>query len=236
MSKERIDKIMSNLGLMSRSDCKKMVKNGLITINGVVVNRPEEKADPETDEICFKNQKINTSKYVYYMLYKPAGVITATHDDEDKTVMDLIDDNRTDLAAVGRLDKDTTGILLITNDGQLNHRLVSPKNHVTKRYEVLIDGVLSQTDIDLLTQGMDIGDDKPTLPAKLEIITNEKPQSVALSITEGRYHQVKRMFAKVNCPVLRLHRSHFGEVALDEKLSPGEYRQLTKSEIESLLK
>lgn len=236
MSMERIDKIFSNLGILSRSECRKAVKYGLITVNGIAVRKPEEKADPDQDVIAYKNERINSRTYVYYMLYKPSGYITAREDRSQPTVFDLITDTRTDLAAVGRLDKDTTGILLITNDGELNHRLLSPKHHVPKRYEVLIDGQLSDGHIAMLTDGIDIGDEKKTLPAILEVLTEESPQKVALTITEGRYHQVKRMFAAVGCPVLALHRSAFGDLKLDPDLEPGEYRELTLDEIEMIKK
>lgn len=231
---ERIDKVLSNLGIVSRSECKKAVKQGLITVNGLICKSSDTKIDPDTDRIEYKGEKINSSSFVYYMLHKPVGVITATEDDEQATVFDLIKEKRKGLAAVGRLDKDTTGILLITNDGQLNHYLVSPRHHVKKRYEVLIDGKLTEQNIHELSNGMDIGDDKPTLPAEIEILDDNEPQRVAICITEGRYHQVKRMFSKVNCPVLKLHRSDFGELHLDSSLKPGQYRELTGEEIDKL--
>jgi len=207
---------------------------GLVCVNGVPASRPDIKLDPNSDEITYKGEKINSTSKVYYMLNKPAGYITANEDKINPTVFDLIHDTRTDLSAVGRLDKDTTGILLITNDGELNHRLLSPKHHVPKRYEILIDGKLDPSSIRVLTEGVDIGDDKLTLPAVVEILNEENPQQVALTITEGRYHQVKRMFEVVGCPVIKLHRSSFGDLELDKALAPGEYRELTREEVDLL--
>ena len=231
---ERIDKILSNLGVVSRSECKKAVRLGLICVNGVTISKPDIKVDPDSDIITFNGERLNSTSKVYYMLNKPEGYVTANEDSLNKTVFNLIHDTRTDLSAVGRLDKDTTGILLITNDGELNHRLLSPKHHVPKRYEVLIDGKLNAVAIGQLTNGMDIGDDKYTLPAIVEILNEDNPQLVALTITEGRYHQVKRMFAGVGCPVLRLHRSAFGALELDPDLEPGSYRELTADEVSRL--
>ena len=228
----RLDKFFSNLGLLSRSECKIAVKKGRITVNGAKPSSSDIKIDPEKDEICLDGEKIIEQQFVYYMFNKPTGVITANEDDHSAVVFDFIKDKRPDLSAVGRLDKDTTGILLITNDGQLNHRLLSPKYHVEKKYEVTIDGELDEDDIRMLTGGMDIGDDKPTLPAEAEILSDGK---VELTITEGRYHQVKRMFAKLGKPVIKLHRSQFGPLKLDGLLMPGEYRSLTDEEL-SLLK
>ena len=239
---ERIDKVFSNLGLMSRSECKKAVKQGLIEINGLICKSSDTKVDPDSDQITWRGVGINSKSYVYYMLYKPTGVITANHDEHQPTVMGLIDDTRTDLSAVGRLDKDTTGLLLITNDGKLNHRLLSPTNHVPKRYEAFIDGHLSESAKATLESGVDIGDDEPTLPARLEILETitcdegHLRDRVALTITEGRFHQVKRMFEAVGCPVLRLHRSDFGALHLDENLAPGEYRELSDEELACLMK
>lgn len=227
----RIDKLFSSLGLLSRTECKIAVKRHEIYINGQVCRSNDDKIDPEKDEVTFKGVKVDTRSFVYYMLNKPAGVITANDDKRYQTVFDCIEDKRTDLSAVGRLDKDTTGILIITNDGELNHRLLSPRYHVPKTYQVLIDGTLTEADIKLLEEGMDIGDEKNTLPAKVALNDENNPQSVALTITEGRFHQVKRMFEAVGKPVLKLHRSNFGPLKLDDELEPGQYRELTENEL-----
>lgn len=247
----RIDKLFSVLGIMSRSECKKAVKQGKIAVNGIPCRSSEEKCDPETDEITLDGTPLDTRLTVYYMMNKPAGVITAADDPRCETVMDLVEDGRADLAPVGRLDKDTTGFLLITNDGQLNHRLLSPRYHVPKTYLTLIDGVLTEGDIKHLERGVDIGDDKPTLPAIVEIPdADELPktfadrlegpvpancQAVKLTITEGRFHQVKRMFEAVGKPVLKLHRQSFGPIGLDPDLEEGQLRELTPEELQSLI-
>ncbi|MBQ1525385.1 MAG: rRNA pseudouridine synthase [Firmicutes bacterium] len=243
----RIDRLFSNLGLMTRSQCKKAVKGGGIAVNGSVCRSEAEKVDPDADKVTWDGRPVDTRRFVYYMLNKPAGVITAARDPKSPTVMDLISDARTDLFAVGRLDMDTTGLLLITNDGQLGHRLLSPRYHVAKTYEARISGVLTEDDIAALEAGVDIGDDSPTLPAKVTPLNAGGPQSscadasgaaqkVLLTITEGRYHQVKRMFEAVGKPVLTLHRSSFGPLELDPALKPGEYREITEDELKQLKK
>ncbi len=237
MAKQRLDKIISNLGILSRSECAKAVKSGLILVNGEVVKASDFKVDPNTDEICYKGRVLDARPVVYYMFNKPAGCITANDDKYSETVFDYIADKRSDLSAVGRLDKDTTGLLLITNDGDLNHRLLVPKYHVSKRYEALIDGILKEDDIALLERGLDIGDEKPTLPAECKVLEERDNKSrVELIITEGRFHQVKRMFEAVGRNVIELHRSSFGPLLLDENLAPGEYRELTSKELEMLNK
>lgn len=236
MAIQRIDKIFSNLGILSRTECKKAALRGLISVNGEICKRSDTKADPDVDRIAYQGQLLDTRSFVYYMLSKPAGCITANEDRYSKTVFDLIEDKRTDLSAVGRLDRDTTGILIITNDGNLNHRLLSPRYHVPKTYDVLADGALSDDDIALLERGIDIGDEKPTLPAKCEIIEAGPPVQARLTITEGRFHQVKRMFDAVGAPVLKLHRSSFGPLELDPDLPEGFYRALTEEELQKLFK
>jgi len=227
----RIDKLFSTLGILSRTQCKTEALHGKIEVNGSPCLLSDTKITRGIDEVRYKGELVDTREYVYYMLNKPSGVITANDDPHQKTVFDCIEDKRTDLFAVGRLDKDTTGIILITNDGDFNHRVLSPKKHVSKRYLATIDGTLTEADKKLLCEGIDIGDDKPTLPAKLEVLDDNLPQKVYLSIVEGRYHQVKRMFEAVGKPVLFLHRDMFGPLALDEKLLPGEYRELTSEEL-----
>ena len=256
----RIDKLFSVLGIMSRSECKKAVKQGKIAVNGVPCRSSDDKCDPDSDEISLDGVKVDTRLTVYYMMNKPAGVITAADDPRCRTVMDFVEDGRADLAPVGRLDKDTTGFLLITNDGQLNHRLLSPRYHVPKTYLVLIDGVLTEQDIKRLENGLDIGDDKPTLPAVVEIPgedglsgragENRLPKALAnglgasvpvncqlvkLTITEGRFHQVKRMFEAVGKPVILLHRQSFGPIDLDPALEEGHLRELKEDELKKLM-
>ena len=236
MAKQRIDKIFSNLGILSRSECSRAVKRGEICVNGVLCAAPDFKADPDSDEITYKGSVVDTRMFVYYMLNKPAGCITANEDEYAQTVFDYIEDSRMGLSAVGRLDKDTTGILLVTNDGDLNHRLLAPRYHVPKTYLALVDGVLAPEDIALLERGLDIGDEKPTLPAQCKVIDEKENGTslVELIITEGRFHQVKRMFEAVKKPVIELHRSRFGPLSLDTQLKPGEYRELSSEELAEL--
>ena len=231
----RVDKLFSSLGLLSRSECKKAVKAGHITIDGRIVKSSDEHVDPENNQVSYKGNPINCSVFVYYMFYKPAGVVTANSDSDHKTVFDFISDRRPDLSAIGRLDKDTTGILLITNDGQLNHKLLSAKYHVPKTYIVNAEGNLNEADLEMLKNGVDIGDETPTLPARAEIIgLHDLGSTVSLTIVEGRYHQVKRMFEKTGHPVLKLHRQSFGPLILDPALEPGQFRTLTQAEVDAL--
>lgn len=229
----RIDKFFSELGLLSRSECKKAAKAGLISIGDRTVKSSDEQIDPENDSVFYKGSLVSYSRFVYYMLNKPAGVVTANSDRTHKTVFDLVTDKRPGLSAVGRLDIDTTGILLITNDGELNHRLLSSKYHVPKTYIVKADGYLTDGDIRMLEEGVDIGDDTPTLPARAKLAGEHEGASIVeLTIVEGRYHQVKRMFAAIGKPVISLHRSSFGPLKLD--IETGTIRALTEDEINGL--
>jgi len=236
MAIQRIDKIISGLGLLSRTECKKAAKAGLITVNGSPVKSSDEKADPDTDEIFLNGQKLDTRRFVYYMLNKPAGCVTAREDRYFPTVFDYIDDKRPDLSPVGRLDRDTTGILIITNDGDLNHRLLSPRFHVPKTYIVTCSETPTDGDAALLERGIDIGDEKPTLPAKYRLVRSGSPAEAELIITEGRFHQVKRMFEAIGKPVIKLHRSAFGPLSAEPGLRPGGCRPLTSSEVALLMK
>ena len=236
MAVQRLDKVFSNLGILSRSECKIAAKRGDIFVNGEICKASDIKIDTSKDQLSYKGKPIDTREFVYYMLNKPSGCITANEDKYSETVFDYIQDTRTDLSAVGRLDKDTTGILIITNDGQLNHKLLSPKYHVPKTYEALIAGVLTPDNIKLLERGLDIGDEKPTLPAECNVLEeyDDGTSLARLTIYEGRFHQVKRMFEAINKPVIKLHRKSFGPILLDPKLQLGSYRELTSDELKSL--
>lgn len=239
----RLDKYLANMQVGSRSDVKKMIRKGLVTVDGEIVKSPEEKVNTNTSVVVANGKTIGYAQYEYYMLNKPAGVVSATEDRQDTTVVDLIKDKkRKDLFPVGRLDKDTEGLLLITNDGALAHNLLAPGKHVDKTYLVKIDGIVTEEDVDIFAKGIDIGtseEPEVTLPAKLVIdqIDKEANQSfIRLTIQEGKFHQVKRMFAKVGKPVTYLKRLSMGELQLDEKLGLGEYRFLTKEELDLLKK
>ena len=231
----RLDKYLADAGLGTRSAVKEDIRKGKVSINGSLCKDPGFNVGPE-DEVTHCGNPIDRSEHYYYMLNKPDGVITATEDSSDKTVMDLLKDAKgRGLFPVGRLDKDTEGLLLITEDGALSHRLLSPAHHVDKTYEVLCGGIVDTEDIKAIEEGIDIGDDRPTLPGRAVVISNSDEKSVIhLTIHEGRYHQVKRMMERLGKPVLHLKRISFGGIALDEKLLPGEYRALTEDEINIL--
>ncbi len=233
--KLRLDKYLSEMGYGTRSEVKRAIAKGQVRINASVVRKPEMKLDTETDCVFFQEEQVGYAAFEYYMLNKPAGVISATEDDKEQTVIDLIRTRkRQDLFPVGRLDKDTEGLLLITNDGALAHRLLSPKKHVDKTYYARIDRQVTEADIHAFAEGVSIGDEKPTMPAKLRILQEGPPAEIELTIREGRFHQVKRMFRARGKEVLYLKRFRMGSLILDETLKPGEYRKLTKREIEEL--
>lgn len=225
----RLDKYLSDMKYGTRSSLKKDIKNGLITVNGQTVRQSDHKIDENTDKVCYKGVPCTYEKYIYYMLHKPAGVISATEDKKDKTVLSLLaKTGRDDLFPVGRLDKDAEGLLLMTNDGMLAHRLLSPRRHVEKTYECSLAESVTDTQIQALESGVDIGEKKKTRPAKVTVI---EPKKITLTITEGKFHQVKRMLKAVGNEVLYLKRLRMGSLALDENLKPGEYRMLTDEEI-----
>lgn len=229
----RIDKFLSNNNLGTRSQVKEYLKSGVVTVNGEIVKKADFSIDENRDEICFKGKKIEYKKYIYIILNKPGDIVTATRDKKQETVMDLIKPlPAKDLFPVGRLDKDTTGLLLITNDGALSHRLLSPKYHVDKTYLVGTLHPLSKSDLEALEAGVDIGDEEITLPAKTELI-DEK--SLHLTIHEGRYHQVKRMLEAVGNEVVTLKRVSFGDLALPEDLEEGKWRELTEDELQKII-
>lgn len=232
--KLRLDKYLADMGLGTRSEVKKTIQKGQVMVNDVSVKKPETKIDTQSDVVFYQGKEVAYAEFEYYMLHKPAGVVSATEDKKDQTVLDLIDSKRKDLFPVGRLDKDTEGLLLITNDGQLAHRLLSPSKHVDKVYFARIDGKVTEEDVRIFSTGIDIGDEKPTLPAELTILNSSDESEIELTIREGRFHQVKRMFHAVGKEVIYLKRLRMGTLVLDENLPVGQFRQLTKKEIEQL--
>ena len=233
--KIRLDKYLADMGCGTRSQVKRGITKGGAEVNGVRVTRPEEKIDTERDMVLFNGRTVGYAEFEYYMLNKPAGVVSATEDRRERTVLDLIDERqRKDLFPVGRLDKDTEGLLLITNDGELAHRLLSPKRHVDKVYYARVAGKITEEHRKLFAAGVDIGDEKPALPAELRILSSKEISEVELTIHEGRFHQVKRMFHAVGGEVLYLKRTSMGSLRLDECLEPGQYRRLTEDEIRAL--
>ncbi len=235
----RLDKYLSQMSVGTRSEVKKLIKSGRVFVNDIPVKKPEQKVDTE-DEVTVDGEQIEYVQYEYYMLNKPAGYVSATVDKEYPTVVSLIKDSKKeDLFPVGRLDKDTEGLLLITNDGELAHNLLSPRKHVWKTYLVKAEGEVTEEDIKLLEEGIDIGEEKLTLPAKVSDVKYETETDISytwlnLSIQEGKFHQVKRMLAAVGKPVVYLKREAMGSLRLDEGLTLGEYRKLTQEEIEKL--
>lgn len=228
----RLDKFLADMGIGTRSQVKQYLKRGAVTVNQETEKRPERKISIETDQVCFQGTPVTYVRYEYYMLYKPKGCVSAVSDDHYKTVLSYIKEaSRKDLFPVGRLDLDTEGLLLITNDGPLCHELLSPARHVPKTYYVETAGEIPKQAKEWFAAGVDIGEEKPTRPGVLEILSAGEASRARLTITEGRYHQVKRMFDSIGCPVTYLKRISFGELKLDETLKPGEYRALTEREI-----
>lgn len=237
----RIDKYLSNLNYGSRSEIKKMIKQKRIKINRQIVKNGKEQLDLDNDILSINDNLISLEKsqYQYLMLNKPQGVITATSDNKQKTVLDLIDPKERvrGLFPVGRLDKDTTGFLLLTNDGQLAHELLAPKKHVAKTYYALIDGIVSENEVQEFKSGLHLKDGTVFKPALLTILKtdhNTNHTEIKITITEGKYHQIKRMFKACNSSVLKLHRMSMGPLNLDSQLEFGQYRKLTSEEIELL--
>lgn len=232
----RLDKFLCDLQLGTRSHVKEMIKKGSITVNDTIIKKPDYKINESSDTITYMGKVLTYQSLYYYMLHKPAGVVTATRDNHDPTVMDLLSDALgKDLFPVGRLDKDTEGLLLITNDGELAHNLLSPKKHVAKTYYVECNGMINTDKIRLLEQGVDIGDTELTLPAKVELMSqSDDSYTIHLTIMEGRFHQVKRMITAIGGTVTYLKRLSMGSLVLDENLSKGNYRPLTEKEIMDL--
>ncbi|MFS9008943.1 pseudouridine synthase [Streptococcus sp. HMSC071D03] len=235
----RLDKYLVACAVGSRTEVKNFLKAGRVTVNGKKEKSAKLQVNEDTDEICFDGQKLDYEEFVYYMMNKPQGVISATEDPKHKTVLDLLDDlaRSKEVFPVGRLDIDTHGLLLLTNDGKLAHALLSPKRHVDKTYLAQIKGIMTQEDVEKFAQGIPLKD-FTCQPARLELVTidTEKNQSqIRVTIAEGKFHQVKRMVAYCGKEVVDLQRLTMGTLTLDENLKRGEWRRLTKEELEGLL-
>ena len=235
----RLDKYLADMSIGTRQEVKKYIRQGRVKINEDIIKKPEYKIREDEDKVAFDGAPVAYETFEYYMLNKPAGVISATEDKRDKTVLDLIKEKkRKDLFPVGRLDKDTEGLLLITNDGALAHRLLSPKKHVDKCYYAKISGGVTEDDVRVFKERINIGtQEEPewTMPAELKILEKGTVSRIRLTIREGKFHQVKRMFLAVGKEVVYLKRERMGALVLDEELAPGEYRKLTDSELKSIL-
>ena len=234
----RLDKYLADMGEGTRSGVKEKIRRGLVTVNGQPAKGPEMKVDTSADEVICDGRPVSYVHYEYFMLNKPAGVISATEDKHTKTVVDLIDSKlRRDLFPVGRLDKDTEGLLLLTNDGALSHELLSPKKHVSKLYYAKVLGCVSSEDVDAFAAGLVVDEAFTALPARLTVLSVAEPENcseILLEIYEGKFHQVKRMFEAVGKEVTYLKRLTMGSLHLDEGLAPGRYRPLTKAELDAL--
>ena len=231
----RLDQYLTLAGEGSRSQVKQFLKKGLVQVDGITEKQAKRKV-LGNEQITLNGKPVYYEEHCYLMLHKPAGVVTATEDKKEKTVMDLITlQQKNDLFPVGRLDKDTEGLLLVTNHGELAHRLLSPKKHVDKCYFTRVTGQIHEEDIHRFKEGLDIGDEKKTLPADLEILSSGEISEAKVTICEGRYHQVKRMFEAIGCRVIYLKRLSMGSLTLDPALEKGAFRKLTEEEIAALL-
>ncbi len=230
---ERLDKVLSSLGNWSRREVKELVRQGRVSVNDVCAASADMKIDPATAQLVVDGQPVSYEQFTYLMLHKPAGVLSAVEDRRQKTVLDLLPEplRRRGLSPVGRLDKDTEGLLILTNDGELTHKLISPKYHVDKVYYARVEGCLEQADCAAFAAGMTLGDGLECMPAGLEILS---PNEALVTLQEGKFHQVKRMLAACGKPVTYLKRLSMGPVQLDENLALGEFRPLTPQELESL--
>ncbi len=250
----RLDKYLADMQVGTRSQVKEHIRKRKVTVDGEIVTSPDYKFDEKSSEVCFDGARVGYVEYEYYMLNKPAGVLSATMDKKVMTVVDLIASARKDLFPVGRLDKDTEGLLLITNDGQLAHELLSPKKHVGKTYLAHIIGQLPNNAIELFQEGLKVDEEFTAMPAQLCVLgipdsdkeysgkafvdekrsLGEQVTTVYITIKEGKFHQVKRMFQAVGCEVIYLKRLQMGPIILDERLLPGEYRLLSEAELNCL--
>jgi 16S rRNA pseudouridine516 synthase len=233
----RLDKLLANMGYGSRKEVKVLLKQKAVTVDGVTVKDSAMHVDPEKQNVSVFGERVEYIEFIYIMMNKPPGVISATEDKYDQTVLDLLDPyvQHFEPFPVGRLDKDTEGLLLITNDGTLAHNLLSPKKHVPKWYYAKIEGEVTQSDIDAFAQGVTLDDGYHTKPGELKILVSGEQSEIELMIQEGKFHQVKRMFEAVGKKVTYLKRISMGPLQLDEKLELGDYRELTEQELQSLM-
>jgi 16S rRNA pseudouridine516 synthase len=239
--KQRLDKVLAHLGYGSRAEIKSIVRKGVIRVNNHIVTDSGLQVDPEHDVIVFQDHVVYYREFVYLMLHKPAGVVSATEDTRDRTVVDLLHKSYQSFSVfpVGRLDKDTEGLLLLTNDGKLSHQLLSPRKHVPKTYFARIAWEVDESIIRLFSQGVKLDDGYVTMPAQLRILshgdaTNQQLAEIELTIFEGKFHQVKRMFQAVDRQVVYLKRISMGPLLLDANLALGEYRELTLIELATI--
>jgi 16S rRNA pseudouridine516 synthase len=235
---QRLDKVLAHMGIGTRKEIKKLVKAGRVNINGTIANDPGIHVTPDQDEITVDGIPIHYREHIYLMMNKPQGVISATEDRFNEVITDLLEPEHRvfDPFPVGRLDKDTEGLILLTSDGKLSHQLLSPKKHVPKTYFALVEGAVTEADREAFGNGITLDDGYQTMPGQLNILKSGLISEVELTIYEGKYHQVKRMFEAVGKRVKFLKRIAMGPLSLDPDLEPGEYRELSEKEIEALKK
>lgn len=235
-NKQRLDKVLSNFGFGSRTEIKSAVKNGLVIVDGKLVNDSGLHVDPNENVIEMNGIRLNYRKFIYLMMNKPKGVISATTDTRQKTVFDILPEQYKcfELFPAGRLDIDTEGLVLMTNDGQLAHEILSPKKHVPKQYYAHVLGKVTEEDINAFRKGVILDDGYETLPAQLEILKSDEISEINLTIVEGKFHQVKRMFEAVDKKVIYLKRMSMGRLKLDESLKLGECKELDQDDVQLL--
>lgn len=235
MSRERLDKILATQNIGSRKDAGVMIRRGAVAVNGSVVKKADYKVDTQSDEVTVSGETLLIKEYIYIMMNKPAGVLSAARDKHAQTVVDLLPPalKRRGLFPAGRLDKDTQGMLIITDDGAFAHRMLAPKSHVFKRYEAVLQASVSPADIAAFKSGL-VLNDMICLPAELNILAEGENPLVMVTIREGKFHQIKRMFLAVDNEVLKLKRVQIGELQLDDMLAPGEVRELTAAEMKAI--
>lgn len=236
MAQERLDKLLSSTGRWSRREVKELIRQGRVWVDGVPARRPEEKCEPGAAGLTVDGERVDCAPFVYLMLHKPAGLLSATEDRRQKTVLDLLPEHlrRRGLFPVGRLDKDTEGLLLLTNQGDLAHDLLSPKKHVDKEYGVRVEGRLTAADCAAVKAGLHLDDGLDCQPAELAILPNTGGREAHITIREGKFHQIKRMMAYLGKPVLYLERVRMGNLTLDSALPRGSWRFLTEDEVRGL--
>ena len=229
MAVKRLDKLLADLGVATRSELRDIIRSGRVQVDGAVVTHPEQRFDSEACRIVLDGKELNYSVFHYYMMDKPEGVLSVTEDRKQKTVLDLLPPElrRMGLFPVGRLDKDTSGLLLLTNDGEFSHRVISPKSGIEKRYEARVEGMPDEEDVRAFAEGLTLGDGTKCLPARLEITGTDR---CYVTVMEGKYHQVKRMLASRGKPVRTLRRLSVGALALDLR-APGDFRELTQEDL-----
>ena len=235
---ERLDKIIANSGTLSRKEVHRLIKSGAVSVNGITTKDRGFCIDPETAEIKINGQAVSLEKYVYIMLNKPEGVVSATKDPTEKTVVDLVptEFKKKNLFPAGRLDRNTTGFVLITDNGDFAHKILSPKNHIEKTYEARLAERIDEESLKKVAEGITLGDGTECLPAKVKVLEDGENPLIEIKICEGKYHQIKRMFAAVGNAVIELKRVKMCQLPLDENLAPGECKILSKEEVELINK